>query len=133
MSIATFSSGGQGLLTRRAGRERGRRPWIARTVSLALAVLAVQAVMLASSAPAKAAVWGCGAYINTTVNAAVAYCDYGFGSVRVAATCNSPSWPYTTTVYGAWVYRYSGGPRVYSVKYADSSGCHVTKAWYQVR
>jgi len=95
-----------------------------------LGALAVSVGLSVSATPAHAAVWGCRPSVGYTYNTASTYCTGGFGSYRVVATCNSPSWPYTKTVYGPWRYR-SSGMAASPVSYVrgDSHGCHFTKAW----
>ncbi|MDG5803300.1 hypothetical protein P9869_11615 [Streptomyces ossamyceticus] len=83
---------------------------------------------------AQAAVSSCSAHINVPiVNRASAQCLRGFGKFRVKAQCDSPNYPYTTTVYGPWRTLTSGGGTSPSVVNGDSYNCHVTKAWVDAR
>jgi hypothetical protein len=110
-----------------SGRTRLRRAVAAMALTSATVVTSV----IGTSVPADAAVWSCGAGVVTAYNVGYAYCNAGFGSYRVAATCNSPRWPYTRTVYGPWVWRSSGHSSPWSVVSGDDHACHITRAWTQ--
>jgi hypothetical protein len=94
----------------------------------AIAVVLGSGLVGMAATPAHADLWDCHSEIGGIYeNWAVAWCEAGQGGVRVAATCNSAHWPYTRTVVGPWV-----GPSIQSwVK--NPSGCHIVKAWPQVR
>ncbi|MEU6794034.1 hypothetical protein ABZ907_20255 [Nonomuraea wenchangensis] len=97
-----------------------------------LAAAAGGAMVLAGLAtPAHAEVWNCFSSVNTTTNVAGTFCASGFGSYRVAATCNSAHYPYTRTVVGPWVTKVSGQSAPASTVSGDPQGCHVVKAWTQ--
>ncbi|MEV5500840.1 hypothetical protein AB0M50_36135 [Nonomuraea fuscirosea] len=105
-----------------------------RRFSWVLAAAAGGAIAFAGVAtPANAEVWACSSFVNTTTNVAGAVCNGGFGTYRVAATCNSAHYPYTRTVVGPWKTKTSGHPGPYSLVSGEPQGCHVVKAWWQVR
>jgi hypothetical protein len=96
-------------------------------------VLSMLTAMLVTSGAASADVYWCGAQARLGWNQADAHCDGGFGRFRVGATCNSPRWPYTTTIYSDWAYRHTGDKRVYTVVvFGEDYACHITKAWVDV-
>ncbi len=100
----------------------------------ALVFALVVPVSVIGAQAANAAVWNCSSYITTKDNSAYAVCNSGVGSYRVVATCYSPSWPYTKTLYGPYISRttYSGNGARSSV-WGDSSGCHISSARYDAR
>ncbi len=82
---------------------------------------------------AQAAVSGCHASINSPLpNHASVGCTRGFGKYRVRAQCDSPNYPYSTTVYGRWQSLSSGGGAPASVVNGDNYNCHIVKAWVDV-
>ncbi len=99
----------------------------------ALTATAVAATTLCLvSSPAQAAVDDCHASRSGS-NKAAAWCFAGFGRYRVAAKCDSPTYPYTTTIYGNWVSRKSDTPSPpFSRVSGDAYNCHIVKAWTDV-
>jgi hypothetical protein len=101
---------------------------------LLLAAVLAGGMVTTFSTSAQAAVSGCSARINMpTTNKASGDCTSGFGKFRVKAQCDSPNYPYTTTVYGPWRTLSSGGGTAPSVVNGDSYNCHITKAWVDPR
>ncbi|MGP3965744.1 hypothetical protein ACTWPT_58355 [Nonomuraea sp. 3N208] len=100
----------------------------------ALAVTALVGTMLgALAAPAQAAVDNCYPAVISKYNYAQTLCTRGFGRYRVAAKCDSPSYPYTTTIYGPWKSRTSSTTNPpFSKVYGDNYNCHIVKAWTDV-
>jgi hypothetical protein len=84
--------------------------------------------------PAEAAVWSCTATTDQAYNYAYAECAGGFGWYRVKTVCSTSSWPYTTTIYGSWVYKSSSEPLgPASWVSGDSHSCHVVSSAVQVQ
>ncbi|WP_219511443.1 hypothetical protein [Nonomuraea ceibae] len=101
-----------------------------------LRVLTATAVATATlgvlSSPAQALVDQCVAW-KLGGNEAAAYCKAGFGRYRVAAKCDSPTYPYSITVYGPWKWRETTtkeAPRSYVD--GDRYGCHIVRVWTSV-
>ncbi|WP_433516779.1 hypothetical protein ACQP2T_15205 [Nonomuraea sp. CA-143628] len=101
-------------------------------IGASITALSLSVALTAGAAPAQAAVWDCSAYIDVAYNTASATCLAGFGNFRVRAECNSGHWPYTTTIWGPWIYRSSGPSRFVSEVSGDAYGCNVARAWYEV-
>lgn len=78
---------------------------------------------------AQAAVSNCHVERDTLANVAIVSCDGGFGSYRAAAKCDSPSYPYSINIYGAWVTKRSGQRGPESWVEGDRYNCHIVKAW----
>ncbi|MET9622330.1 MULTISPECIES: hypothetical protein [unclassified Streptomyces] len=102
-----------------------------RTKTMVQAVVAsvgLSASLIVGASPAQAAVYNCGTTLGN--NTAGAYCNSGFGSYRVKATCSSPNYPYVTTIYGPWITRKSTttNPPSYSWVNGDNYNCHITSA-----
>jgi hypothetical protein len=83
---------------------------------------------------AQAAVSNCDVGRSAAGNQAWAGCLKGFGSYRVAAKCDSPTYPYSITIYGPWKRRASGDSHTsYSEVFGDAYNCHIVKAWADTR
>lgn len=83
------------------------------------------ALLAAAPQAAHAEVWNCRTEILSAENYAYAVCDAGFGTYRVAVTCNSPHPPYTRTIVGPWVTKSSGSYGPLSTAYGHAQGCQV--------
>jgi hypothetical protein len=83
---------------------------------------------------AQAAVSNCEVGRSGDSNHAWAGCHKGFGSYRVAAKCDSPTYPYSITVYGPWKRRASADSHTsYSEVFGDAYNCHIVRAWADTR
>ncbi len=96
-----------------------------------LTATALAATTLGVLSPAAhAAVDSCHPEVRSGSNLARTICFRGFGKYRVAARCDSATYPYSITIYGPWRSRNSGTeyPEA-SVVYGDRYACHISKAW----
>ncbi|MEU8526229.1 MULTISPECIES: hypothetical protein [Streptomyces] len=85
--------------------------------------------LVVGASPAQAAVYDCKASFNGEDNMAVAHCYGGFGRYRVKSKCDSPTYPYSITIYGPWVSRSSGQSHPpASLVDGDRYNCHITSA-----
>lgn len=107
-----------------------------RTYAAGLRVFVVAAVaagaLTAVGGTAQAAVDGCSTFIGDG-NRGYAHCSRGFGTYRVKAQCDSPKYPYSITVYGAWKTRKSIGDTPVSWVDGDKYACHLVKTSLDVR
>ncbi|MGW1891345.1 hypothetical protein ACWCP6_13990 [Streptomyces sp. NPDC002004] len=99
------------------------------TVQAAVASLGLTTCLVVGAGPAQAAVDDCKASFNGEDNLAIAHCYSGFGRYRVKSKCDSPTYPYSITIYGPWMSRYSGqtNPRG-SLVDGDRYNCHIASA-----
>lgn len=103
------------------------------TLSVLIAAIAIGGVVsLAKPERAEASVWDCYADVSYQYNRGRAWCTGGWGSYRVIATCNAPTYPYSITLYGPWVYRWGWETQIrYSAVWGYGYNCQVATAWPQ--